>query len=78
MVSAGRTEDEIVAFYVARYGQRILREPQGSSAIWLRVVPLVVGAVGLLLVASYIVHAHRRKPQVISPSGPVPDDEEWL
>ena len=78
MVDTGKTDDEIVAFYVARYGQRILREPQGAPAIWLKVMPVVATAIGLGFVAWYIVRAQRRKPQVIPASGPVPEDEDWL
>jgi cytochrome c-type biogenesis protein CcmH len=64
LVQAGRTEAEIVNFYVARYGERILREPRGTLSIWLTVVPLVVLMVGTLLVMSYIVRARRRIPEV--------------
>ena len=78
LVNAGKTEEEIVAFYVARYGQRILREPQGPPAIWLKTVPLIVSAFGLVVVAWYIAHAQRRKQVAIPASGPVPDDEDWL
>lgn len=59
MVKAGKSEDEIVAFYVARYGQRILREPQGKPAVWLTTVPVVVAVAGLLLLVLYLVHAYR-------------------
>lgn len=40
MVAGGRSEDQIVDFYVARYGERILREPRGSKRWWLTLVPL--------------------------------------
>jgi len=78
LVKSGKTEEEIVAFYVARYGQRILREPEGSPAIWLQTVPLVVTALGLLLVTGYIVHAYRKKPRASPAIGPVLDDVDWL
>ena len=40
MVAGGKSEDQIVDFYVARYGERILREPRGSKRWWLTLVPL--------------------------------------
>lgn len=77
LLESGKTEDEIVAFYVAKYGQRILREPQGDQAVWLQVIPILGIAAGVLLVAGYIVHARRRVPQLTPETGPVPDDEDW-
>ena len=74
LAASGKSEDEIVAFYVARYGGRILREPLGAPAIWLRVMPVAATAIGLGLVTFYIARAQRRKPQVTSASGPVPED----
>ena len=65
LVISGRTEDEIVRFYVARYGPRILREPEGDAALWLKAVPVAAGAIGLLLVAGYIKRAQRRTPAVL-------------
>lgn len=78
LVNAGRTEGEIVAFYIARYGQRILREPQGEPAIWLRTMPVVVSSIGLVFVAWYILRARRRKPGILPATAPVADDEDWL
>lgn len=51
-VSEGKTEEEIVDFYVARYGERILRVPRGKAWIWLNAVPigaLTAGAAGVML-----------------------------
>ncbi len=45
MVAAGKSEDQIVDFYVARYGERILREPRGSRRWWLMLVPLALIAI---------------------------------
>ena len=52
MVAGGRTEEQIVGVYVARYGERILREPRGAKRWWLTLVPLVsiaLATAGLLL-----------------------------
>lgn len=78
LLEAGKSEDEIVALYVSRYGQRILREPQGRPAIWLQTLPLVMTAIGFAFVTWYIVHARRRTPDATCADGPFPDVEDWL
>ena len=42
LVASGRTETEIVDHYVARYGERILREPRGQRWLWLTLTPVFV------------------------------------
>jgi cytochrome c-type biogenesis protein CcmH/NrfF len=78
LAKAGKTEGQIVDLYVARYGERILREPRGRLSFWLRVVPLVVLIAGALLVMGYIVRARRRIPAVTPPETlpPLPDLED--
>jgi cytochrome c-type biogenesis protein CcmH len=78
LVKSGKTESEIVDFYVARYGERILREPRGGLSLWLSVVPMLVILAGALLVAGYIVRARRRLAEVAPAEAlpPLPDVEE--
>lgn len=38
-VVQGRSEDEIKSIYIARYGPRILTDPQGHDWYWLYVIP---------------------------------------
>ena len=40
LVIDGRSEDEIKAIYVARYGVRILADPPGRTGQWLYMVPV--------------------------------------
>jgi len=42
LIASGRTETEIVDHYVARYGERILREPRGQRWLWLTLTPVFV------------------------------------
>ena len=42
LVLAGRSEQEIKAIYVARYGVRILADPPGRAGQWLYVVPFAL------------------------------------
>jgi len=69
----GRSEDEIIAFYAARYGERILWAPRGRRYFWLVLMPLVALAAGSLLVTSYLVK-YRSRPQVPIPAGKLPPD----
>lgn len=51
MVASGKTEEQIVDMYVARYGERILREPRGARHWWLMLVPVgcfVLATAGLV------------------------------
>jgi len=49
LVIAGRSEQEIKAIYVARYGVRILADPPGRAGQWLYVVPFALLGCLLLL-----------------------------
>jgi len=42
LVVDGRSEDEIKAIYIERYGVRILADPPGRSGQWLYVVPVAL------------------------------------
>ena len=65
MVAAGKSEDQIVEFYVARYGDRILREPRGSTFWWLTLTPLVLIATSAAWLLRYI-RRHRQAPASIA------------
>jgi len=52
LVLAGKTEREIIDFYKARYGMRILGEPEGAAwwiGTWTPFLVLVLGAGALIL-----------------------------
>ena len=51
LVAAGRSEEEIKAFYVSRYGERILADPPGHERTWLYYTPVVLFVVLLVLAA---------------------------
>lgn len=69
----GRTEDEIKATYVSRYGDRILADPPGLTGRWLYVMPVAV-FLGLLLLA-----ARRLRVLVrMTPASPPRSSPEFL
>ncbi len=54
MVTSGKSEEEIVAFYVAKHGERILLEPRGLKLKWLTAIPFVAFGAGGVSVARSI------------------------
>ena len=54
MVDGGKSEGEIVEFYVGKYGERILREPRGQRAVWLAVAPVVFVIAGLMVLLLFL------------------------
>jgi cytochrome c-type biogenesis protein CcmH len=68
-VAAGRTDEQIVAFFRARYGEWVLLDPprRGTTlALWL--APLAAAAVGATLVLART----RRRPDAVGPELPAP------
>ena len=80
MVASGKSEDDIVAFYVARHGERILLEPLGRKRTWLTAIPFVALAAGGVFLARYL---KRQRPAPLPVTAQaqgvtVPDEElEW-
>lgn len=64
MASGGMSEDQIVDYYIARHGERILREPRGSKRLWLMLIPVALITVAF---AGLIVFL-RRQRQAPSPA----------
>jgi cytochrome c-type biogenesis protein CcmH len=76
MIIAGKSEGEILDDFVARYGSRVLIEPEGRRAQWLYVIPILV-----LLIASFaavrFLRGRVRRPRAAGASGPAIDDSDW-
>ena len=71
MLMAGKTDDEIRAYMVQRYGNVILFTPPfKGSAIWVWLTPLVALAGGIV-VAVVIV---RRRGKLVTTDESIPDD----
>lgn len=73
LVAAGRSEDEIKASYVARYGVRILADPPGKGGLWLYLIPVALlgclMALAVLRLRSLVAHAAPER---------VPVPPEWI
>ena len=61
LVTSGRSEEEIKALYVSRYGVRILADPPGNERHWLYYTPV------LLFVTAVALAAWRLRSLVRSP-----------
>jgi len=54
MVESGRSDREILDYYIAQYGPRILIEPEGTLGTWMNVVPVLAVIFGLVVVVLVI------------------------
>lgn len=54
LVNEGKTDEEIVNFFVSRFGIRILREPPGQKAVWLYILPVAVLVAGLFMLLRFV------------------------
>jgi cytochrome c-type biogenesis protein CcmH len=54
LAASGKTESEIVDYYVARYGERILRVPRGTPYWFLLVTPFLALGAGAFWVVHYL------------------------
>jgi cytochrome c-type biogenesis protein CcmH len=78
LVRAGKTEDEIIAGYVAQYGERILLEPTGLKFTWLVITPVLAVTAAVLFLIWYLRRQRGVEPVPQPAAGPLPgDDIEW-
>ena len=75
-LSEGWTDQQIIDYFVAQYGERVLAEPQRkgfTSLVWF--LPLIVVLVGLGIVYEILRNWRNQKP-VFVPAKPVPEIPE--
>jgi len=63
MVRSGQTEPKIIDYMVARFGERILREPRGTRFRLLNLTPIVALAIGLWLLVRFLKRSRRLTPR---------------
>jgi len=61
-VAEGKPDREILDYYIARYGQRVLVEPEGAQWWVMNVVPFVMAILGILVVVFVIRRMLRPTP----------------
>ncbi len=69
MVSEGKSDREILDYYKAKYGARVLMEPEGELRLWAYTVPVIATLAGLAIV-SWIIRRmlHQQPAAPASPS----------
>lgn len=81
LVASGQTESQIVDEYVARYGERILREPRGARFQILTITPIAVFGIACLLVfrlLSRVRRKNRNNVGGVAPPAAFENEVEWL
>jgi cytochrome c-type biogenesis protein CcmH len=79
-VRQGKTDREILDYYKAKYGVRILTDPEGAARVMVDVVPWAAAVLGALGVALVIRRMARRNPELEMATGSeLPDvaDDDW-
>lgn len=80
-VAAGKSDREILDYYKAQYGSRVLIEPEGTTRIWANVIPWVAIALGIGFLWLMIRRMRRSRPAASTqtqPAGAAVDlDDEW-
>lgn len=61
LVDEGRSDSEVIDFFVSRFGERILREPRGRKSMWLYTLPGAAAVGGLLLLIQFVNRNLRNK-----------------
>jgi len=70
MVSDGKSEKEIIAYYKTKYGETILVTPDGAAGKIIVAVPAVALALGLFLVGMVLRPAIHPRAMAIAPTLP--------
>ncbi|MCC6391555.1 MAG: cytochrome c-type biogenesis protein CcmH [Bryobacterales bacterium] len=77
LVRDGRTDEEIVAYSVGKYGERILREPPGVKGTFLYLLPLFALLFGLAAVLAALKMMSRRSRHPVPATTPSIPDSDW-
>ena len=76
-LSQGWTDQQIIDYFVAQYGQRVLAEPQRkgfTSLVWF--LPLIAALLGIGIVYEVLRNWRKQKPALVvsTPAPPIPDE----
>ena len=75
-LSEGWTDQQVIDYFVAQYGERVLAEPQRkgfTSLVWF--LPMIVALIGLWIVYEILENWRKQKPVVIAMK-PLPEIPE--
>ena len=74
LVEEGRTEDDIRTIFVARYGERILTEPEGAKGVVLFAAPLLLIVCSVGGMAHYLKRAAATSASILLPESCLDDE----
>jgi cytochrome c-type biogenesis protein CcmH len=79
MVAAGKSDEEIVAHYVGKYGERVLVVPRGQRSFWLTITPFVCLALAGAWLIRYLFRKRDSEPPAqMAAAAPVRDEDlDW-
>jgi cytochrome c-type biogenesis protein CcmH len=78
MVQAGRSDDQIKAVFVAKYGERILALPEGTPRVWLFWMPVAMAIAGLWALAFFLRRSRLKAAHPLAASvAPAELDADW-
>jgi cytochrome c-type biogenesis protein CcmH len=75
-LSEGWTDQQVIDYFVAQYGERVLAEPQRkgfTSLVWF--LPMIVALIGLWIVYEILKNWRKQKPVLIA-TKPLPEIPE--
>lgn len=80
MIAQGKSDDEIIALYVSRHGERVMMVPRGQRSVWLTVIPFVGLAAAGGWVIRYLAKRRRAEGPALQAANAAPvrdEDLEW-
>lgn len=72
-IAQGKSDREILDAYKARYGARVLVEPEGGTWWWVHVIPWVALALGAAIAIRVVMHLRARQAPQPAPAAPAVD-----
>jgi len=68
-LAAGATDEEIVSYFVSKYGERVLVAPEARGFnVLAYIMPAVAVVAGLMLILVFVRHARKEEPAIAAPA----------
>ena len=68
MLAKGSTEEEIVSYFVSKYGERVLVAPEARGFnVLAYIMPAVAVVAGLIIILVFVRHARKEGPAIAAP-----------
>ena len=68
-LAAGATDEEIVSYFVSKYGERVLVAPEARGFnVLAYIMPAVAVVAGLMIILVFVRHARKEEPAIAAPA----------